>query len=107
MRANVEPWYWGRCGWLFLSACVKAVDDESRSTYDTFLKLVPEVIPCATCRMHGQKFVKEHPPEKAKDLSQWLMQFENDVATRKSKRPPSMLRVIFFYLLLCVFVILI
>ena len=82
MRANLDPSVWGEKGWAFLSNCLHAYDSSSRDAYLRFLRVLPEVLPCASCRQHAAEFLTKHPPEKRADLTLWLEDFRADVADR-------------------------
>ena len=72
MRANLEPEIWGPSGWAFLSSCVTACDEASRSDYLALLRLLPAVLPCSSCRHHAAEYISAHPPEKSAHLGDWL-----------------------------------
>jgi len=82
MRANLDPSVWGEKGWAFLGNCLHAYDSSSRDAYLKFLRLLPEVLPCANCRRHAGEYLAKHPPENRDDLSLWLEDFRADVADR-------------------------
>lgn len=85
MRRNLDPSIWGRGGWDFLHSCASAHDDESHDDYVQFLSLLPEVLPCARCRVHARRFLRENPP--GRDVPAWLREFHADVSRRV--RPQS------------------
>lgn len=82
MRANLDPAIWGEKGWAFLENCLHAYDPTSRNAYLRFLHVLPEVLPCATCRQHAREFLTAHPPEERHDLSGWVEDFRMGVAER-------------------------
>ena len=47
------------------------------------MRLLPDVLPCQSCRSHAYEFVSINPPEEAKDLKSWLQTFRSTVAARK------------------------
>ena len=87
MRKNLEPKIWGAGAWKFLHDCVYAADNESRASYDTLMRLLPDILPCAKCRSHARVFMQEHPPDRASDLDAWLTDFENQVRDSKRAAP--------------------
>ena len=82
MRVNLDPSEWGEKGWAFLDSCLRSCDPSSRSSYVKFLRVLPEVLPCANCRRHTREFLTKNPPEDHHDLLVWLRDFRADVAAR-------------------------
>lgn len=92
MRKNIDPSVWGAAGWVFLRNCLLACDDRSGAVYVQWLHLLPEVLPCGSCRAHARAYLSQHPPENHKDLVAWLDAFRRAVSERvraKSKRSTS------------------
>lgn len=83
MRKNLDPAIWGPGAWDFLHNTVSAVDGASRGSYDRLMGLLPDVLPCASCREHAARYVREHPPDAAQRLDVWLQDFERDIRQRK------------------------
>ena len=83
-RANLDPRAWGPQGWTFLSACAEACDEASCASYVRFLGLLPEVLPCASCRLHAAEYLADHPVD-CRDLPAWLRAFRAAVRRRRAQ----------------------
>ena len=79
----MDPVVWGPGAWDFLHNLVSAADESTRGSYDNLMLLLPDVLPCATCREHAGRYVREHPPHSAPSLESWLWDFERRVGERK------------------------
>ena len=93
MRRDLTSAVWGSAGWTFLRSCAHASDAQTRSSYNQFFRLLPEVLPCEACRRHTREYVVEHPPEAAADLEVWLCDFEAAVKRRVRRKLPEHLGV--------------
>ena len=82
MRKNINPQIWGESGWTFLSSCLSACDEESRSACLMLIHILPQVLPCTSCREHTRAYIATHPPKLEKDLVKWLDAFKLDVKQR-------------------------
>jgi hypothetical protein len=83
MRKNLDPSLWGPGAWQFLRQCAEACDDESRHHYLRLFHLLPDILPCETCREHSREYLLESGPEHEKNLLRWLQDFETAVRLRK------------------------
>ena len=103
-RANLDPKAWGPPGWAFLSACAAACDEESAAAYRAFFQLLPNVLPCESCRAHAREYVRVHPPDAAA-LVAWLERVRRAVAQRTSRsdgrRWKNAALFFFLFLFLC------
>lgn len=89
MRKNIDPVAWGAAGWVFLQNCLLASDDRSRPAYLHWLHLLPDVLPCGSCRAHAQAYISQHPPENHNDLVAWLDAFRAAVKERVQEKRTS------------------
>jgi hypothetical protein len=82
MRQNVDPKVWGPSAWSFLHHCVTACDESCSNSYQKFLELLPEVLPCEKCREHSKVYIAANPVDTS-NLVSWLDRFRSAVAKRK------------------------
>ncbi len=72
-----------------------AADEPTRHSYHEFLRLLPEVLPCAACRRHCAAYLARSPPEESPDLRAWLADFRKDVEERvQQERAQSRTRTV-------------
>lgn len=84
-RKNLDPKEWGPCAWRFLLDCAQAYDEHSAPAYDALVRLLPEVLPCSTCRAHAAEYIETYPVDTA-DLTGWLMTFREAIRRRKTRQ---------------------
>ena len=83
MRQNLDPAVWGPGAWDFLHNVISAADENTRGSYDSLMLLLPDILPCESCREHAGRYVREHPPQSSASLDSWLRDFERSVAARR------------------------
>jgi hypothetical protein len=83
MRTNINPKEWGGSAWKFLKSCAEAYDDSCADDFQSFIKLLPSVLPCETCRLHSAEYIASHPLDTG-DLVGWLERFRLAVAARNA-----------------------
>lgn len=99
MRKNIDPQIWGAAGWTFLRSSLRASDEDTHHVYVRWLHLLPEILPCSTCREHAALYLSTNPPDQHKDLVMWLDAFQDDVARRLRNNRSSSSYGLFFYTL--------
>jgi len=98
----IGPGYWAQIHFEAL----RATNDDRRSKFIEKMKLLPTEFPCGDCRPHIDKFIKENPLEKFKDLKYkgkdiglfyWSWLFHNEVNSRLGKYQPSIEEAYSYY----------
>lgn len=78
--------FWGPSAWRLLH--LMAFSDHRSPELYTFLKNLPNILPCKYCRESLRKFYKESPLRDAypNDLAKWMYDIHNDVNNKLRKQ---------------------
>jgi hypothetical protein len=80
-RVDYDPRLWGSAGWTFLEYCARGLDEKSASSFQDFLRLLPQVLPCDSCRVETEAYIQDHPFRGVRPLD-WVLSFRASVAAR-------------------------
>ncbi len=61
---GIDPSVWGESGWTFLRSVLHGFDpaEQSKAKLEQWWNLLPEVLPCANCRVNfGDKTLTKYP----------------------------------------------
>ena len=89
----MDPRDWGPCAWKFLFDAATARDAQSGDAYRRLIELLPDVLPCASCRAHAATYIRDNPVD-VERLPAWLQSFRDairrrNVADARQRRGPS------------------
>jgi len=92
--SSAAPEVFGPIGWNFLhtiGAHYDATQPDAPKRCEAFLTNTPTMLPCADCRGHLEKYIKQHPPTDAcksrEALGRYLVDLHNDVNERTGGGP--------------------
>ena len=80
-REDFTPTLWGGAGWTFLEYCARGLDEQSVPLFHDFLRLLPGVLPCASCRKETEEYIRVNPLCDREPLD-WVLRFRAAVAAR-------------------------
>jgi hypothetical protein len=84
----IDPDVWGFRAWSVLFAIgrrMQGADEKMRSAWIKLVRMLPDVLPCHTCRCCCAKFIKNTPPELTNNPLTWLNLLRSEVAARNLK----------------------
>ena len=87
----IDPDIWGFYAWSVLFAIANRVQKSDtiimvRHAWFKLARLLPEILPCHTCRCCCAKFIKQSPPENSSP-TKWLYQLRQQIQTRNLNSP--------------------
>lgn len=86
----MEPETWGFRAWSTLFGLASSLSTLKKPVWLRLVRLLPDILPCQTCRTSCAKFIEHHPPEKSLNAPlQWLCTLRRNVILRNSKSPDA------------------
>jgi hypothetical protein len=95
--------FWGPSTWRAMHSIAYTAPErpsiEEQRQFVDFFRLLGDVLPCPSCRVHYQKYMSEHPIDASsrEALVQWVYDLHDSVNKRKGKESPSRAAVDAFY----------
>ena len=92
----MDPVAWGGAAWTFLLACAEGCSHGAQDACESFLSLLPLVLPCEKCRAHAARYMEIHPPQVQgpEQMRTWLEDFRSEISQRvaveRSRSKPSL-----------------
>ena len=84
MRENLNPSTWGPCAWTFMEAMARGLDAGSRRSFERFLELLPDLLPCEACRQHSRVYVDSMPLGGCSPV-RWVQDFRSHVQKQRPR----------------------
>jgi hypothetical protein len=88
----MDPEIWGFKAWSFLFSTLETLKqnfDQNIEKWQRFLRILPKVLPCFTCKQCCAKFMLERSPPTTslEDCQKWLCDLRRDVRRRNAQQP--------------------
>lgn len=88
----MDPEIWGFRAWSFIFSTLETLRKnfgQNIEKWQRFLRILPKVLPCFTCKQCCAKFMLERAPPttSVEDCQKWLCDLRRDVRKRNAKQP--------------------
>lgn len=77
---------WGRCVWYTMHILSYSYKPNKKNKYVTFIKNIPQILPCQVCTNHFKTMLFHNPPEKSCNNREQMVKFINRLHNNVNKR---------------------
>jgi hypothetical protein len=90
---NINPKYWGKCGWKFLNSIALTYKPEYKENYKLFFSQLQYILPCLECgaEMKRNMYSLDEALTNKETLLNWLLGIRNHIY-KNQNRPTKILK---------------
>ena len=84
---SIDPYYWGKSGWIFLNSIALTYKPEYKENYKQFILQLPNILPCEKCGNNLKKSINsiDEALESKENFLNWLIELRNNIYDEENR----------------------